>query len=425
MRKGFFSSLPVLQTTSSIPKCGLCQLYKTCKSPKMPVSGKGKKKILIIAQSPGKDEDLLGKQLIGNSGRDLERILRKYGINMREDCWLENSLRCRPPNDEITNRKMIEWCRPNVSNTVKELKPEIVILLGASAIESYLGMYWFHDKDWSPSRWGGYQIPLIETNTWVCPTYHPAALLHSKDKVMELIFNRHLEAASKLKGRPYGKSGSALPNYESHIEIIHKWDTMKMSIPWMKIGDTIAFDFETNMLKPYVPEAKIYTCSICLGENLKTIAFPMVGRFIGYVQEILRDKSIKKVGTNQSFEHQWALAKLGVEVKGWSIDTMLTAHGLENATEANRTKKKPGEAEGAAGRKITSIKFQAFVKLGVPAWDQEVKQYLTTDKKSSGYTMNRIKDCPPEALLRYNAFDSLYEFLVSQKQRSQIEANLS
>jgi hypothetical protein len=264
---------------------------------------------------------------------------------------------------------------------------------------------------------------LIETNTWVCPTYHPAALLHNKDKVLELIFNRHLEDASKLKGRPYGKGGTALPNYQSYIQIMTSWEPAKIAFLPNPKGKTIAFDFETNMLKPDTPEAKIYTCSICFS-NLHTVAFPMTGQFIGMIKWILADPSIKKVGSNQKFERRWALAKLGVEVKGWSIDTMLTAHGLENATEANRTKKKPGEAEGAAGRKITSIKFQAFVKLGVPPWDQKVKPFLTTDKGASGYTMNRIKDCPLEEILLYNAYDSLYEYLVSERQRSQIEANL-
>src|SRR5688572_528647 len=92
---------PLLLTSSArrpptIPKCGACGLLKGCKSPKMPVSGKGAKGILIIGEAPGRDEDIQGRPFVGATGEKLETTLRKLGVEMRRDCWLTNALICRP-----------------------------------------------------------------------------------------------------------------------------------------------------------------------------------------------------------------------------------------------------------------------------------------------------------------------------------------
>ena len=59
MTKGFFSDYKVRsrRRTGHLPQCGRCGLYKHCKSPKMPATGKGRKSILVVAEAPGKNED--------------------------------------------------------------------------------------------------------------------------------------------------------------------------------------------------------------------------------------------------------------------------------------------------------------------------------------------------------------------------------
>lgn len=110
---GFFTQSEMAASkppVSRIPKCGSCGLWKLCKSPKMSVSGKGQKKILIVGEAPGENEDKENRQFCGVTGRKLEAALASVGINMRRDCWLTNSLICRPPKNAAPTSNQIDYC---------------------------------------------------------------------------------------------------------------------------------------------------------------------------------------------------------------------------------------------------------------------------------------------------------------------------
>lgn len=157
MSHGFFPASMLLETkapTSLVPKCGACGLYKTCNTPKMEPSGAGRKRILILAEAPGETEDAKGIQLCGKSGTYLSDTLKGLGVSMRKDCWLTNAIICRPPDNETPDDKKIEWCRPNLTKTIKELQPDIIIPLGGVAVKSLIGSIW--KEDVGPiSRWVG------------------------------------------------------------------------------------------------------------------------------------------------------------------------------------------------------------------------------------------------------------------------------
>lgn len=401
MPDGFFSTstLPMLERPEStlLPQCGLCKLNLGCKSPKMEPTGRGKRKILVVAEAPGKDEDREGVQLVGNSGRDLMSLMRWCGVEMRRDCWLTNSLICRPPDNKIPNPMMVEWCRPNLIRTVNELQPEIIIPLGSTAVESVLGWLWKDGELGGIMRWAGYQIPLQKLNTWICPTYHPAFLLHSKDPVAKLQFHAHIKAALELKGRPWGDE---LPDYESQVEVIHNPDKAARAIKEItEQGGMAAFDYETNMLKPDSEAAKIFSCSIA--NKHRTIAYPWHGKAINATKQFLVSSDVRKVASNAKFEQRWTMKKLGVRIGGGKMwDTMLAAHAMENASKV---------------RKITSIKFQAFVKLGMADYSAAVEPYLRT-KTKVGNEPNRVHELDLQTLLLYNGLDSLLELKVARVQ---------
>lgn len=405
MNDGFFpaASLPVLEQdyTTLQTECGKCRLNLGCNSPKMPVSGKGKKGIYILAEAPGADEDRHGIQLVGNSGRKLMDILRPLGIDMRNDCWLDNSLICRPPDNKIPKPagKYIDYCRPHVIKNVQELKPTVIIPLGAVAADSLLGWLWKEDVG-GINRWAGYRIPHQKLNAWVCPTFHPAALLYEKGglgRLMERMFVDHLRAAVSLKGRPWKE----VPNYEEKIDVcIDANRAAKIVREMNRRGGTVAFDYETTMLKPDSKDAEIVCCSVCW-EGKKTVAFPWHGEAVHAVRELLVNADVNKVGWNSKFEHRWTEAKLGVRVKGWKWCGMLASHVMENA---------------GRNKKITSIKFQAFVKLGVPIYNTHVEAFLESRIKGRGNVRNRIKEIDTHTLLLYCGLDSLLEFLVADIQ---------
>lgn len=97
MTGGIFSRAELTQVSrpaGRIPECGRCGLYKTCKTPKMPVAGQGRKGIMVIGEAPGETEDERGKPFVGKSGEELQAAVRLAGADLFRDCWVTNALSC-------------------------------------------------------------------------------------------------------------------------------------------------------------------------------------------------------------------------------------------------------------------------------------------------------------------------------------------
>lgn len=403
MRSGFFSASTLTQSSrpqSRIPKCGACGLYKLCKSPKMPPSGHGERRILVIAEAPGKEEDARGVQLVGNSGQYLSKVMRKLGVDMREDCWLTNAVICRPPKNETPDGNKINYCRPNLIQTIEQLKPEIVIPLGGSAVKSLMPYLWKEKsgsdktKGGGISQWAGFNIPSQKINAWVCPTFHPSYLLHEDEPFLDRLFQQHLEAAVAHKGRPW----ETVPDYRSQVKIILDAKKAARWIEYFIDPDRMsAFDYETNMLKPDSSDRRIISCAISDGET--TIAYPWHGAAIEATKRYLVCPA-PKVASNQKFEERWSLAELGVRVVGWAWDTMLGGHVIDN---------RPG---------VTSVKFQSFILLGADSYDDHIKPFLKS--KGSKKVNQVISQINIHDLCLYNGMDALLEMHVARKQMKEL-----
>lgn len=398
-RKGFFSN-SILEKQKApafrVARCGLCQLYKGCKSPKMEVSGDGKKGIFLLGEAPGSNEDEQGIPFVGKAGNLLKTTLRKLGIDMRRDCWIYNSLICRPPNNASPTDKQIDYCRPNVMKAIEQTNPEVIIPMGNAAAKSLLVPLW-RDNIGSITRWVGWNIPSQKLNAWICPNYHPSYIARLENTrqgpVASKIFEETLESA--IDRLDVGRPWKEIPNYSSKIDRILDSDKAARIIRKMiEKGGRSAFDYETNMLKPDSEAAKIVSCSICY-EGRKTIAFVWSGAAIEAMGEYLRSSRIKKIASNLKFEERWTRRVFGHGVKCWEWDTMLGAHVFDNR------------------RGITSIKFQAFILLGMEDYDHHIKKYLHV---KLGNKVNKIEEIDPMELLLYNGLDSLLEFIVADLQ---------
>ncbi len=400
MKKGFFSSSSY-RSKEKIPtkaRCGTCGLYKHCKSPKMSPTGEGCKKILFIAEAPGEVEDRKNIQLVGKAGQLFRKYLRKEGIDLDRDCWKTNAIICRPINNETPDKNKIIACRPNLMNTIKQYQPNVIVLLGKVAIHSLISILWKEDEG-TVSKWAGYCIPCHSPNAWIIPTYHPSFLLRTKNKALEKIFARHLKmAVEKSKTRPW----KTIPSYENKIKIImNPVEAAREIKVMMAFGSPIAFDYETNCLKPEGKGPKIYTCSICW-KGKETIAFPWKREAIEATNLLLKS-SIPKIASNIKFEDRWTRAKMGHPVKNWWWDTMLAAHVLNYA---------PG---------VTSLTFQSFVLLGAQVYDDSVSPFLKSVGKSR---FNRIQDVDLKDVLLYNGLDSFFAYKVAMKQMKLFERQI-
>lgn len=404
------SSLKVLELPpSTVPKCHECQLFAGCKAPKLGVAGEGRKGILVITTAPTEAEDRAGKRL---PHPRLAAEFRRHGVDLMRDCWVDSSLMCRPPGGKPPDKPpAVDHCRPHLINTVQDLKPKVIIPLGADACKGLLGWLW--KEDVGPiQRWAGYRIPHRATNAWVCPTYMPGEYPWFSDRVdpvLERHFGDHVRAALKYARPPYGNP----PHPDSEFcEVVLDTDKAaeivdNVAADAAEHGLPIAFDYETTTLKPHGPHARIHSCSLAWTEYASgcdhAIAFPWQGKVIPAMKRMFVNPKVKKVGSNCKFEHSWTRQFLGVGVKGWQRDTMLASHALEN---------------GSKSRRITGIKFQAFVHLGIEEWDSGVKKWLTSD---GGNTPNRITEAPLDEVLTYCALDGLFELQVARIQTRMIE----
>lgn len=388
--KGFFSSSTVLceKPAGLIPKCGECGLYKTCQSPKMPVSGRGNHGVLVVGEAPGATEDEQNKPFVGKAGRFLRETLEDIDIDLEGAAWITNALICRPPNNATPDAKQISHCRPNLLNAIRKYEPNVIVTLGRSALVSVLEQHWKDDVG-PLERWTGWAIPLPEY--WICPTFHPSYLLRMKNSLMDRLFSQDLERAFKIYESP-----PAAIDF-SNIELLYDENEIYEAIKEIdRGGGWASVDYETNCIKPEWPKGRIVSCAISNGQ--RTISYPWLGRAVDATGKFLRSDRTKKISSNLKMEERWTIKTFGTPVNNWGWDTMLASHCLDNRTG------------------ICSLKFQSFVKLGIASYNERVEPYLN----SFNGPYNRIEEIEMNDLLLYGGQDAILEYRLAMIQRKEM-----
>jgi len=397
--------------TSTKHTCVSCGLYKNVLSPRMEPFGKFKKKILIIGEAPGETEDRNGKQWQGKVGRRLKRTLSSMGIDLFKDCLNINSINCRPIDEKGRNRKPtdmeIACCRKRVLKVIDQNKPRLILLLGGSAVQSFLGHRWTRGltagakgKADKISVWRGWNIPDRDFHAWVCPTYHPSFVERDNEGIVETIWLKDLRNALKFIKAPF----PSFPNERDQVEIIEDLSILSSFENKVKF---ITFDYECTGLKPHAKGHKILLASVGVAPD-KAFAFemPNTPRARKPFLRLLTNENIGKGAANLKFEHIWSKVKLKTEVQNWVWDTMQAAHIIDNRSG------------------ITSLKFQAYVHFGVVDYASEIERYLTSGSANANafnklekyvYEMGR-----KEEALKYCGLDSLFEYKLALQQMEEI-----
>jgi DNA polymerase len=127
--------------------------------------------IVLIGEGPGADEDASGEPFVGAAGQLLNKILAAIHLN-REDVYICNVVKCRPPGNRTPERQEIEQCRPYLLKQLDLIKPRFVLALGLTAATTILG----HGET-RLGRLRGKAHDLFGMT--VIATYHPAALLRN------------------------------------------------------------------------------------------------------------------------------------------------------------------------------------------------------------------------------------------------------
>ena len=155
-----------------ILQCRRCRLHES-KTHYVPGEGSNRPDILFIGEGPGETEDQFGRPFIGKAGQLLDKIIQKMGLR-REDVFIGNVVKCRPPNNREPLKDEVETCLPYLLRQIAILQPKVIVCLGKVALNNLLGTS--HSMGRIRGQiLGFHDIPLI-------PTYHPSYILHKKDK---------------------------------------------------------------------------------------------------------------------------------------------------------------------------------------------------------------------------------------------------
>jgi uracil-DNA glycosylase family 4 len=148
--------------------CRKCPLAET-RTRVVPGEGPADAEVLFIGEAPGFNEDRQGRPFVGQAGQLLTELLQSIGLR-REDVYITNIVKCRPPNNRDPMPNEIEACRPWLEEQLEVLSPLVICTLGRHSMARYFKA--------SISRIHGQPAKMGEV--WVMPFFHPAAALHNQ-----------------------------------------------------------------------------------------------------------------------------------------------------------------------------------------------------------------------------------------------------
>ena len=170
-----------------------CKKCKLCTGRQNIVFGTGNKnaKLMLIGEGPGADEDRLGEPFVGRAGKLMNLAFKAIGLN-REEVYIANIVKCRPPGNRNPEEDECEACMNYLRNQVILVKPEIIVLLGSVALKHILGKEYGITA--SRGKW------VEKKGIKYMPTWHPAALLRDETKKIDFV-NDLLLVMKELKYR--------------------------------------------------------------------------------------------------------------------------------------------------------------------------------------------------------------------------------
>ncbi len=171
------------QIKDSVDVCRKCELYKEAENA---VIGEGNldSEIVFVGEAPGFNEDKQGKPFVGRAGKILDELLESIDLS-REDVYITNVIKHRPPGNRNPTNEEIEACSPYLDKQLGIIQPKIVCCLGNFSVKYILEKYGLKDKVQGITKVHG-QVFKISTLTGVVkiiPLYHPAVATYDPNKL--------------------------------------------------------------------------------------------------------------------------------------------------------------------------------------------------------------------------------------------------
>ncbi len=157
----------------------------------VPGEGSETATIMFIGEGPGFHEDRLGRPFVGAAGKFLEELLARIDLK-REDVYIANVVKCRPPGNRDPQPEEIEACSPYLDKQIQIIRPRLVATLGRFSMQRYFSGASISRIHGQPKRVG---------NVIYYPMFHPAAALHQPRwrSIVEEDFLRIPELLARLE----------------------------------------------------------------------------------------------------------------------------------------------------------------------------------------------------------------------------------
>ena len=337
-------------------------------------TGPAPSKIMIVGEAPGFNEDAQGEPFVGASGAFLDSMLEAVGIDRREDCYVTNVAKCRPPDNETPSRADIKMCvGAYLGEELAMVEPEFILLLGNSALQGVVGKSGITKHRGQVYEARGSQI---------FATFHPAAVLRNPryKSLIEADFQRFARLVR----------GERSPTPETHVTIVRTKSQLKDLCFHIMEAEELSYDIETYCDHPTGTNLQEYRGK---SSQIVSIAFTMqegtsffvplhhdetpwkdVGRVERILGAAIRRSPAKTIAHNGKYDARWMQVK-GMPIKQ-TFDTMLALHMLDE----NRPK---------------GLKPASQVFLGADAYDV-------------GDELSNARTIPLKRLAMYNGKDTDY-----------------
>ncbi|MCS6955940.1 MAG: uracil-DNA glycosylase [Candidatus Calescibacterium sp.] len=170
-----------------IRECNKCRLHQFRKNA-VPGNGIYNTRIMLIGEAPGRNEDIEGLPFVGQAGKLLEQMLNNIGIS-RNDIFITNVVKCRPPENRDPLDDEIQTCKPYLFRQIELVNPKLIILVGKYSISTILSI------NIKISHVKG--RTFVKDGRYIFCTYHPAFILRNYSSYIEE-YTYHFEKIKKI-----------------------------------------------------------------------------------------------------------------------------------------------------------------------------------------------------------------------------------
>lgn len=355
------------------PKCTDCTLHKEAQSVCIIGDGPVPAKVMIVGEAPGFREDEISRPFSGKSGRLLDETLKKVGLS-REECFITNVNKCRPPDNATPNKTQQKACRPYLDAELAYVQPDFILCLGNTALSV------IRKSGIMKHRGEVHDFRYLTTgdepkDVKVFATVHPAAVLRNPH--FGQMFDSDFATFSRLVK---GQKGTPAPR----TFVVNDSTTMAKMCRAIMVSEAVAYDIETNGFNERAEDAVVVSISVSPKRGISFVVpihhpearWKDPAKALKIVANALSYTTAKRVAHNAKFDDRWLIHHTGSPVYA-DFDTMIAAHILDE----NRFK---------------SLKFLAQLLLGVDPW-------ADVDFANGGAMTTPLKQ-----LARYNAKDTAY-----------------